>query len=44
MEVEEAGKIRGGLLLVLGVEKKDTEPLNSQITICQTKIKEENIE
>ena len=40
--MEEAGKIREGLLFVLGVEKKDTGLLNAQITICQTKIKEEN--
>ena len=44
MEVEEAGKIREGLLLVLGVEKKDIEPLNAQIIICQIEIKEDNIE
>ena len=43
MESEEAWKTREGLLLVLGVEK-DTEPLDAQIIICQTEIKEDNIE
>ena len=40
--MEEAGKIREGLLFVSGVEKKDTELLNAQITIYQTRIKEDN--
>ena len=34
--MEEAGKIREGLSLVLGVEKKDIEPLKIQIIMCQT--------
>ena len=42
MEVEEAVKVRDGLLLVLGAEKKDKGLLNAQITICQTRIKEDN--
>ena len=44
MEEKKAAKIREGLLLVLGVEKKDTKPLNTQITICQTEIREDNME
>ena len=40
--MEEVGKIREGLLSVSGVEKKDTELLNAQITTYQTRIKEDN--
>ena len=39
--MEEVGKIREGLLFVLGAKKKDTELLNTQITIYQTRIKKE---